>query len=194
MWTTLIWMSLTCKWITEVYLVSQRITQLHTYELLIPGPLYVLFPFAFWIGVWIEWDFSPDSVLSHCRRGRKRLKYEAEYEIMFNKYTQINRIRNLDGAECTTAPVTCILNMKDTSGKHQRVQIRLMQWAASAVCLWHWFGTSSFWDLVRGTMSVCWQNSRLQSAWNSHCFSAGSIQDSQLAANCMWLNKNTHKS
>ena len=144
MWTTLIWMSLTCKWITEVYLVSQRITQLHTYELLIPSPLYVLFPFAFWIGVRIEWDFSPDSILSHCRRGRKRLKYDAAYKIMYDKYIQINRIRNLDGADCTMAPVTYILNMKDISGKHQRVQIWLMQWAASALRVWCQFGISSF--------------------------------------------------
>lgn len=101
MWTTLIWMFLTCKWITEVYLVSQRIAQLHTYKLLIPSPLYVLFAFAFWICVWIEWDFSPDSIFSDCRRGKKRLKDDAAYKIIYNKYIWITRIRNLDETECT---------------------------------------------------------------------------------------------
>lgn len=51
------------------------------------------------------------------------MKDDAAYKIVYNDYIQTSRIRNLDVAECTMAPVTCVLNAKDFSGKHQKVQI-----------------------------------------------------------------------
>lgn len=80
--------SLTCKRITEVYLISQGVTQLHSHKLLVPGPLDILFPFALWIGVRFKWDLSPDGIFSHCRRGRKRLIRIVSYITKDDKHTQ----------------------------------------------------------------------------------------------------------
>ncbi len=57
---------LTVEWVAQVDLVPERVAQLHTDELAVPGPLHVLFAVAVRVWVGLKGELSPDSVFS-CR-------------------------------------------------------------------------------------------------------------------------------